>query len=297
MKSNSKLFKTTALGIIALSALTFSCTNQDQESSGNDSSTSQIEESASLSSSLTSVCETRTTTFGKGDVNTGVSANVDDRSCVHDYTQEKIGTKTYGVYKLTAGTSSDQRETRIERNTTKARKKHGNFAQIKGTCRIRRVGTGDSKVNTDVTDRDGTYFIQAKGGDNIAPDGDPVVALFIAKEKFVNKVRHFEIFREEIVVRRGNIPTGRKLYGPITMVKEDTDFRVELTTGFFQDGKKPISHYVNAKINGVVANFQVPNPELAIDCYLRMGTYRCKGGTAEVLWGSDLTSSVNNGRP
>lgn len=293
MRKQINLLKLPALAILGLSAVLISCSNQEQDLLANDLSTTQDQELALKVDDLTKECVTRATEFGDGDVNIGVNKKVDDRSCVYDYKQRKVGNKTFGVYRLRANTSSDSHQTRMERATKRVNKKHGNRVQVKGTCIINRVGTGDPRANTDIKDRDGTYFIQAKGGDNLEATGDPVVALFLAKKLKIGNDIYFEIFREEIIFRRGNVPDGRKLVY-ITRVKSGKEFKVVLTTGFHKPAGKPLSHYVNAKINGVVANWKVPTPEEGTNAYIRMGTYRCKGGEAEVLWGSDLTTTRVN---
>lgn len=281
--------KLPTLAILGLSAVLTSCSNQEQDLLENDLSATQ-EQTLALK---TNECITRATEFGDGDVNIGVNKKVDDRSCVYNYQQRKVGNKTFGVYKLRADTSSDRHQTRMERATKRVSNRPGNHVQVKGTCIINRVGTGDPRANDDIRDRDGTYFIQAKGGDDLKPSGDPVVALFLAKKKKIGKDIYFEIFREQIIHRRGSGASGRKLVY-ITRVKAGKQFKVVLTTGFHKSPGKPLSHYVNAKINGVVANWKVPTPKEGTNAYIRMGTYRCKGGEAEVLWGSDLTSTRIN---
>ncbi|SFD25976.1 hypothetical protein [Algibacter pectinivorans] len=288
-------FKT--LSVVALSAIVMSCSNDEQDVVEKDLNAVEDETLVPESDNLTDACSTAMYTY-PGDVNSAVNTVIDDRSCVYNYTQTTFGTSyTWGYYRLRANTSSDHSQTRIERaSKIVSNKKSGNYVNIRGWVRINRVGDGAStNTNGNLGNSNGTYFIQAKGkhtGGGGSPD--PAICLFVAKPIKVGNDDYFDIYREEIITRGGEGSGGRTLYGPITRVRKNTDFYVSVSTGFHQAPGRSLSHYVNASINGVTANFQVPQAWRSTQAKLRMGAYRCKGGEAEILWRSVQTSFVNN---
>ena len=250
-------------------------------------------------------CKTEKYTF-PDDVNNGVDAIIDDRTCAYDYIQTMNKTEyTWGNYRLRAGTSSDVHHPRMERASRVVKKiNSGNYVRIDGVCRIKRVGILKNRnLPNTVADKDGTYFIQAKGthyaepGKELKGSSDPAICLFLAKPHYESDgvtYNSFDIYREEIKYRGGEGDKGRNVIY-ITNVEKNKDFNVSVVTGFSRtDSNSPIVHYVNAEINGVTANFIVPSPERAKEAKLRMGAYRCLGGEAEILWRSGVTSAIIN---
>ncbi|PQJ73151.1 hypothetical protein [Polaribacter butkevichii] len=301
MKKQLNLMTLKTLAIVALSAVAISCSNNDQEVLEDDMNAIQDESSAPESNNLTSACSfgnMKYTYSGGFDVNKNVNTEIDDRSCPYNYVQTTNGTPyTWGVYRLRAGTSTDGLQPRIERASRVVTKvRSGNYVSVNGVVRIKKAGDGAStSTNGNLGNSNGTYFIQAKGTHNGGGGSpDPAICLFVAKPITVNGVQYYDIYREQITVRGGSGAGGRTLYGPITRVRQNRDFAVNVTTGFHQNPGQSMSHYVNATINGVTANFQVPRPDLAKQAKLRMGAYRCKGGEAEILWRSVTSGFRNN---
>jgi len=282
---------------VATLATVMSCSNDQDDILEMDSSVTQ-EDDLLVASNSSEACSTVMTTYrGPGtDVNKNVNKTIDDRSCVYDYVQTKYGTRsTWGMYRLRANTSSDGRDTRIERASKVVRKvKSGNYVEITGTVRIVRAGEfpNETRPLGSMTNRDGTYFIQAKGKDrsgNGSPD--PAICLFIAKPVKLNGKDYFNIYREEIKRRGGEGEGGRRLTY-ITRVKANRDFYVKVKTGFeTRNGK--LRHYVNSSINGVFKSFTVPRSDQATQAKLRMGAYRCKAGEAVILWRNVNSKIVN----
>lgn len=274
---------------VAVLATVMSCSNDQEEIVETTDLSGIQEELVAEDSSAARACSTTELPYsGPGtDVNKNVNTIIDDRSCVYNYVQTKYGTtNTWGMYRLRANTSSDSRETRIERASKVVRKvKSGNFVEITGTVRIARAGEfpNETRPLGSMTNRDGTYFIQAKGKDtsgNGSPD--PAICLFIAKPIKVDGKNYFNIYREEIKRRGGEGEGGRRLTY-ITRVRENRDFFVKVKTGFERRNGK-LRHYVNSSINGVFKSFTVPRPDQATQAKLRMGAYRCKAGEAVILW-------------
>ena len=309
-----KFNKLVFLGIGSLLQMGFliSCTNDSQELNNVDA----IEEEAdvSVSNNLTAVsCGSEKNTWsgfgGTGeDYNVGVSAEIDDRSCSYNYSQSTYGSSyDWGVYRLVSSDDLGSLQTRIERATDVVRNvKNGNYVRITGYCRVLEAGTVSNPGNpTSMSDKDGTYILQAKGTHTgTGGSNDPAIALFLAKpvrgsngKVILNsqgKTDSFDIYREEILYRGGFGASGRKLVY-ITNVKYNKDFWVDVSTGFDMSGGK-LRHYVKSAINGVNSTFAVPEPERAIVAKLRMGAYRCHGGSATILCrkGTKQNGFVNN---
>jgi len=301
MKTKSKRFVLLGFGGLLLLILLMSFANYSSVS--NCINTSEPENGVLKSKTLAATCETEKYTF-PDDVNSGVDAIIDDRTCAYNYIQTKNETDfSWGSYRLKAGTSSDVHHPRMERASKVVKKiNSGNYVRIDGVCRIKRVGILKNRnLPNTVADKDGTYFIQAKGthyaepGKKLLGSSDPAICLFLAKphyEKDGITYNSFDIYREEIKYRGGEGDKGRNVIY-ITNVGKNKDFNVSVVTGFNRtDPNSPIVHYVNAEINGVTANFIVPSPERAKEAKLRMGAYRCLGGEAEILWRSGVSSSI-----
>ncbi|GGD07384.1 hypothetical protein [Hyunsoonleella pacifica] len=302
MKNLLNLMNLKMLMIIALLAVVMSCSNEEQEVFQEDLNEIQDPENSDLSA-VCSFGNTKYTYSGPGnDVNEAVDDEIDDRSCPYNYAQTTNGTPhTWGSYRLRAGTSTDNLQPRIERASKVVKNvKVGNFIEIKGTVRIKRVGDGDStSTNGELGNSNGTYLIQAKGkhstpdGEPVVGSADPAICLFVAKPIEENGIQYYDIYREQITERGGSGSGGRTLFGPITRVRQNRDFDITVKTGFDVSGGE-FRHYVNSTINGVFRSFRVPNPDRALQAKLRMGAYRCKGGEAEILWRDVTTRFVNN---
>ncbi|PWH82741.1 hypothetical protein DIS18_10940 [Algibacter marinivivus] len=298
MKKPLNLMKTKMLVMLALSVFVTSCSNDEQDMLEDDLNVTPDLNTTLENSNLASTCSTTMYTYGGGfDVNKNVNTIIDDRSCVYNYAQTTYGTpNTWGFYRLRANTSSDGNQTRIERASKVVTKvKSGNYIEISGTVRIAKAGEFPNETRSlgSMSNRDGTYFIQAKGRDtsgNGSPD--PAIALFIAKATKVNGQDYFNIYREEIKKRGGSGNDRRLVY--ITRVKKNRDFDVKVRTGFSTNSDGSLRHYVNSTINGVFKSFPVPRADQALQAKLRMGAYRCKGGEAAILWRNVNTKFRNN---
>lgn len=289
-------FKLKALLMLVLFVTLASCSNEER--SVLDVEEIEVQE-VNLSAATTNGCTKQTKTRrakypgSDTDVNKRVSEYIDDRSCDYDYNQPTYGSK-YGSYRIKAGGSTDDKEPRIERQgRTVSKVNIGNHVEISGICRIRSVGgspTSQSE-NNKLSNKNGTYFLQAKGK-HITPRGvtrvgppDPAICLFIAKPIRVGGTLYYDIYREQIKFRGGSGNSGRSLFGPITRVKWNTDFNVKVRTGFDNRGPNgSLRHYVNSTINGVFKSFTVPDDRDPKEAKLRFGAYRCKSGSAQILW-------------
>lgn len=284
--------------LLMLSLFVFSCASEE-EVFENELVVLEEEDAAPESDDLTAAaCSGGNQSYTySGDVNSAVNSTIDDRSCAYNYTQTSNGTShTWGVYRLKANNSTDGLQTRIERaSKVVSNVKGGNYVQISGTCRIKKVGGRPSNNNYpyhDIRDKRGTYILQAKGKHSGGGgSSDPAICLFVAKKRVDNGVTYYYIYREQIVYRGGSGLGGRVLKY-ITKVRENTDFNVTVKTGFW--GNPVNQHYVNATINGVTANWNVPEPDRALQAKLRMGAYRCHEGEAEILWRDNLAVSFKN---
>lgn len=309
MKTKFKQFALGGFGGLLQIGLLMSCTNDAQESKNVAESDEDI--TAPMSYNLTAMTCSQvlyTWTGGGTDHNVGVNATIDDRSCTYDYTQSTYGSSyDWGVYRLLATDDVGSLQTRIERASQVVNNvKTGNYVQITGYCRVLEAGTfTDSYPPTSMSDKDGTYLIQAKGTHTgTGGSADPAIALFLAKpvrdsngDVILNsqgKTDSFDIYREEIVSRGGSGTSGRQLVF-ITNVKYNKDFWVDVSTGF-DTVNGTLRHYVKSTINGVSSTFTVPEPERALQAKLRMGAYRCHGGAATILWrkGTTQANFINN---
>ncbi len=240
----------------------------------------------------------------KGDVNKIVSKTdkeIDDRTCYYNYSQQKVGSRTVGVYRLKSGTNHiDNLEPRIERATQKTdNSKNGNGVTFEGYCTIEEVGFAGKydPTITSTKDKNGTYFIQAKGSHDNKTIGskDPAILLLIAKPVFKPKqknkpreLKHFQILSEQIKVRGGS-GDDRKLV-KITTVNKGQRFKVTMKNYF----KTKTDQHVLVNVNGTPYDFDVPNTEVTIkkkkkrqfgnQAKIRFGAYRCKGGKAKIYW-------------
>ncbi|MBD0726539.1 hypothetical protein B6A10_15305 [Flavobacterium sp. L1I52] len=309
MKTKFKQLALGGFGGLLQIGLLMSCTNDVQET--NNVAASDEEVVVPVSNNLTALSCSQvlyTWTGGGTDHNVGVNATIDDRSCTYDYTQGTYGSQyDWGVYRLLSTDDVGSLQTRIERaSSTVNNIKSGNYVRITGYCRVLEAGTfTDSHPPTSMSDKDGTYLIQAKGTHTGGGgSADPAIALFIAKpvrdsngNVILNgqgKTDSFDIYREEILSRGGSGTTGRQLVF-ITNVKYNTDFWIDVSTGF-DTVNGNLRHYVKSTINGVSSTFTVPEPERALQAKLRMGAYRCHGGSATILWrkGTTQANFVNN---
>ena len=313
MKTKFNKLAFAGFGGLLYMGLLVSCANEDLES--NEVIVSEEEIVVADSDNLTLVtCSPVKKTWkqfgGSGkDHNVGVNRKIDDRSCTYNYRQTKAGSPfDWGDYRLnsTDGVSGTERQTRIERESkTVTNAKSGNYVRITGYCRILSAGTFEDKFDPDdMRDKDGTYFIQVKGkhkGGN--GSSHRAIALFLAKPVRNSKgkvikdskgnIKSFNIYREEIKERGGRNTTGRQLVY-ITNVKYNKDFFVDVSSGFDKVNGK-LRHYVKSKINGVNKTFAVPEPDKGTAVKLRMGAYRCHGGTARIMWrkGTKQANFVN----
>lgn len=316
MKTKFNKLVYVGLGGLLQIGLLMSCTNDSQESKNVSASVDKV--TVPISDNLTAVtCSQVVNTWsgfgGAGaDYNVGVDNMIDDRSCTYDYIQGTYGSSyNWGAYRLVSTDDLGDHQTRIERASDIVKNvKAGNYVRITGYCRILETGSTDNSISkTEVNDKNGSYFIQAKGTHTNLPataDQDPAVALFLAKPvrgangniilNSQGKTDSFDIYREEITVRGGSGTTGRQLV-KITNVKYNTDFYVDVSTGFKTVGVV-VKQYVDSSINGVSSSFTAPqsSTNLPLQAKLRMGAYRCHGGSATILWRQGTTQDgfVNN---
>ncbi|TXF87060.1 hypothetical protein FUA23_18880 [Neolewinella aurantiaca] len=228
-------------------------------------------------------------------VNVGTA---DDRSCYANYMESTIDGTTWGVYNITHNSNhldANGLQPRIERSLNRSQTTGvGSYARFTGTVRILETG----KTNSDGSD--GTYIIQAKGkhtgggGSN-----DPAICLYLAKPVYGpdsngNQVQvSFDLFREQINFRGGSGEQGRDLVFLTNIPKgEATD--VELEVGFRQDPDDPTRkiHYADAVIGGTPYNWNIPEPERALQSGIRYGAYRVKGGRAQIRWANTTYEKV-----
>ncbi|MFD2528745.1 hypothetical protein [Polaribacter marinaquae] len=245
------------------------------------------------------------------DYNDDINTQIDDRSCSYDYYQYN----NFGVYKLKASDNDNPGtlQVRMERSSSKQNFSNGKFLQVKGTVRINSAGSvTDNISDNDVKDGDGTYFAQVKGK-HTNPYGnesqDPAIVLFIAKPKRNNsgkgsvilqngKVKDFKIYAELVKKRGGSGADGRRMVY-ITTVKRNTNFNVDIKTEFYtSNGLK--RQRVRYTINGVTKTHEISTQNTRtsgtytqkkaepIETRIRIGGYRCKGGTADIRWNRNL---------
>ena len=303
----NKLLKTklTKLTFLILNGILVSCSTDQQvlfepnESIGTEISTSTIlEDKINLSASVTnnSKCFNQYKNTNREyeytasyDVNKTVNKKIDDRTCFANYSQTTANNRTYGVYKIAAGTNHlDNLQPRMERATPAINSGdlgNGSFVRFSGYVTIKRAGhLSDSYNRDDIRDKSGTYIAQAKGkhsGSGGSPD--PAICLIVAKPRFSGGAQvSYDIYREEITVRGGSSTNGRQLIY-LTNIPANTRKFFKMENGFTGSGLNR-THYVNIRIGGTDYNWNVPSPERAIQAKIRFGAYRCHGGEAEILW-------------
>lgn len=199
---------------------------------------------------------------------------LDDRSCKHDYQETSFSGSDvrWGKYEISENSSTDaSNSTRMERKfTPRLKPNKTGYHRFTGLFRIE-----------DVDDYKGTYFIQGKGK-HIGSKGDPALALFQAKKRYVNGELVFDLYREEITKRDGKFSNGGRRSVLLTTVKQHENFKVEMITGFKVGTKGIEQHYVNVKIKDTWYNFEVPEPQMALETGIRYGAYVVRDGNAKI---------------
>lgn len=199
---------------------------------------------------------------------------LDDRSCKHDYQETSFGggNVRWGKYEISENSSTDaSNSTRMERKfTPRLKPNKTGYHRFTGLFRIE-----------DVDDYKGTYFIQGKGK-HIGSKGDPALALFQAKKRYIKGERVFDLYREEITKRDGKFSNGGRRSVLLTTVKQHENFEVEMITGFKVGPKGIEQHYVNVKIKNTWYNFEVPEPQMALETGIRYGAYVVRDGNAKI---------------
>ncbi len=312
MKIQFKFIKVATLSVVALGAAVLSCnTSLDIETK----SDSVVSDNSLVASSISkvkvetsnSVCTpegsnaTREYTF-PNDVNSAVSAMIDDRTCAYNYTQVSEGGYTKGVYRIKANSNHmDNLQPRIERGSPVVTNvKGGNYVSFSGYVTINRAGyvAGQTASVTSVSNSSGTYIIQAKGKHSGGGGSDdPAICLLRAVPKFTGTTQSsFDIYREEITVRGGEGTSGRQLVF-LKNIPANTRTKITLKTGFAWKGIAPnryLNHYVNITIGTSTYNWDVPGPSQALQAKYRFGAYRVQGGEAEIKWDNVTKGFVNN---
>lgn len=250
------------------------------------------------------------------DNNGGISDAIDDRSRYNYF-----NSGSYGVYRLTSGDNNGGLQTRIERSTSAVDYSNGASVTVWGTAKIEKAGIYDESrsvyANNDVRDRNGTYFAQVKGKHSGASDSDdPALVLFIAKPKRENrydygrnrwisgggkvkrkngKVEKYEIWAE-ILNKRGS-DSDRRME-KITEVSPGQDFYCYITTTFLSNNRQKIQYWMGSGygINFMSTRDKNNSYTTPINTKIRMGAYRCKGGTAKISWKNDLGTNRYYGR-
>ena len=241
------------------------------------------------------------------DYNDDINTKIDDRSCSHDYYQYN----NFGVYKLRASDNSNPGtlQVRMERTSSKQNFGNGKYLQVKATVRVNSAGSvTDNIADNAVNDGDGTYIAQVKGKHtNLRTDkgesSDPAIVLFVAKPKRNNsgkgsiimqngKVKDFKIYAELVRKRGGSGTSGRRMVY-ITTVKRNTNFSVDIRTEFYtSNGRK--RQRVKYTINGVSKTHEISTQNTQsqtaepVETRIRIGAYRCKGGSADIRWNKNL---------
>ncbi|WP_194766544.1 hypothetical protein [Tamlana sp. I1] len=287
------------LSLICFVGAAISCsTPQDDSMDFETSTTSTPEDANNLSAKVTntSKCDdqyknpTREYEYSDGyDVNQTVSSKIDDRTCFADYSQTTYNNKTFGVYKIAAGTNHiDDLQPRMERATPAINSGdlgNGSYVRFSGYVTINRAGhLSDSYDRDDMRDKSGTYIAQAKGKHTGGGgSADPAICLIVAKPRFSGSTQvSYDLYREEITERGGSGVNGRQLVF-LTNIPANTRKFFRMQTGFTGSGSNR-THYVNVRIGGTDYNWNVPSPERGIQAKIRFGAYRCHGGEAEILW-------------
>jgi hypothetical protein len=195
----------------------------------------------------------------------------------------------------------------MERTSKKVNFSNNKTLQLTSTVRILSAGTvKDKAAPSALNDGDGTYFAQVKGKhDKIVgkESADPAIILFMAKPRrdskgnviFKNgKVEKFDIWAEQ-VKRRGGSGSGKtgRVLKRITSVKRNKNFGISIKSTFStKNGVK--QQKINYTINGTSGTFDVPTKNtkgqttVPLETRIRIGAYRCKGGTADILYRDNL---------
>ena len=242
------------------------------------------------------------------DYNDDINTKLDDRSCSHDYYQYN----NFGVYKLSASDNNHPNnpgtlQVRMERTSSKRNFSNGKYLQVKSKVRINSAGSVTDNIKDNaVNDGDGTYIAQVKGKHTNPVAGespDPAIVLFVAKPKRTNsgkgsiilqngKVKDFKIYAELVKKRGGSGTSGRRMVY-ITTVKRNTDFDVDIKTEFYtSNGRKRqrVTYTINGETKTHEISTQNTNNQTAepIETRIRIGAYRCRGGSADIRWNKNL---------
>ncbi len=200
---------------------------------------------------------------------------LDDRTCAYNYKEVtfKGSTTTWGAYQIAAGSNNADKNglsPRMERKfRPRPKAKDGNYQKFSGTFRIESVSGGR-----------GTYFIQVKGKHQGHTNPDPAICLIIAKKVKQEDGIYFYIYSEQITKRDGRFSNNGRKDVYLTRVKKGEAFNLELETGFI--GTPVNTHYVHLKVKDKIYNWNVPQPELALETAIRYGAYGITSGVAEI---------------
>ncbi len=243
------------------------------------------------------------------DYNSGISTKIDDRSCSYDYVQTTLGSKyNWGRYRLKSSDNSGRLQVRMERTSKRLNFTNNATLEFNGYARILNVGTVEDNAGPSANnDGDGTYIAQVKGRHDKIVDKeskDPAIILFIAKPKRDsdgdvifenNQVKEFDIWAEQVKSRggAGSGPNGRELKR-ITTVKRNKNFKISIKSTFSTSNgvKKQTIAYT---INGASKTYDVPTTNTRgettapIETRVRIGAYRCRGGSADILFRDKLS--------
>ena len=213
--------------------------------------------------------------------------DIDDRSCYADYKESFLFDKIWGIYNITdgsnhmdaAGTLQPRIERALSPNQTTG---IGSYVRFTGTVRILEVGDTTGESN------DGSYIMQSKGTHTGGGgSADPAICLYLAKPVYGNNNEQvsFDIYREQIIFRGGSGVAGRDIVF-LKNVQKDEQVEIELEVGFRADPDNPGQkiHYSDAVIGGEVFNWNIPEPDRALQSKIRYGAYRVKGGRAQIRW-------------
>ncbi len=230
-----------------------------------------------------------------GDIANPVNdGKIDDRSCYSNYTESRVGSRTYGNYNIAVGSNhlGTSLQPRIERSFPRSNSKAGSFVEFKGVFRILEVGDAPSDKD------DGTYIAQAKGKHTGGGGpADPAICLFLAKPVHGTDAQgrrtqvSFDIYREQINFRGGSGPDGRS-FVRLTNVKKGVATSFELKVGFRNVNGSKV-HFANAVIGGTNYFWNIPGPDRGTESGIRYGAYRVKGGKARIQWADTDFTRVN----
>lgn len=230
--------------------------------------------------------DTRTSADLPNAVNVGT---IDDRSCYANYKEVTIDDTVWGIYNITTGSNNQDTNTlqpRIERSLSRSKTRGvGSYARFTGTVRILEAAYSPSNG------RHGSYIMQAKGKHSEGGGSpDPAICLYRAEPVFGTNANgdrvqvSFNIVREQISFR-GGAGAGRQIIF-LTNIKKNEATDIELEVGFRADPNDPTKkiHYSDAIIGGKVFNWNIPEPERALESGIRYGAYRVHGGRAQIRW-------------